>query len=38
MYFSQTAHTGTVPSNASLKVLNAYFKWRLSPDGKIDIK
>ncbi len=38
MYFSQTAHTGQVPSDASLKVLNAYFKWRLSPNGKIDIE
>ncbi|MDN3580344.1 carboxylesterase/lipase family protein [Mucilaginibacter flavus] len=38
MYFSQTAHIGQVPSDASLKVLNAYFKWRLSPNGKIDIE
>ncbi|MDP4245942.1 MAG: carboxylesterase family protein [Bacteroidota bacterium] len=34
MYFSQTAHAGPVPSAESLKVLDAYFKWRRSPDGK----
>lgn len=28
MYFAQTAHTGPVPGAASLKVLDAYFKWR----------
>ncbi|WP_295793956.1 carboxylesterase family protein [Mucilaginibacter sp.] len=34
MYFSQTAHAGTVPSAASLKVLDGYFKWRRSPEGE----
>ncbi len=34
MYFSKTAHTGPVPSEASLKILNAYFKWRRSPEGE----
>jgi para-nitrobenzyl esterase len=38
MYFSQTAHTGPVPSAASLKVLDAYFKWRRSPDGQAGVK
>lgn len=34
MYFNQTPHTGTVPSAESLKVLDAYFKWRRSPEGE----
>jgi len=34
MYFSQTPHTGPVPSEASLKTLDAYFKWRGSPEGE----
>jgi len=34
MYFSKTPHTGTVPSAASLKVLDAYFEWRRTPEGK----
>ena len=34
MYFSQTVHTGPVPSAKSLKVLDAYFKWRRSPEGE----
>jgi len=38
MYFSQTAHTGAVPGAAGLKVLDAYFKWRLSPDGETGLK
>ncbi len=33
MHFKQTAHTGPVPSEASLKVLDAYFKWRRTPEG-----
>ncbi|MEO6851304.1 MAG: carboxylesterase family protein [Mucilaginibacter sp.] len=33
MYFSQTPHPGPVPSAASLKVLDGYFKWRRSPAG-----
>lgn len=38
MYFSQTAHTGPVPGAASLKVLDAYFKWRRSPEGETGVK
>lgn len=34
MYFSQTAHAGTIPSAASLKVLDGYFRWRRSSEGK----
>ncbi len=33
MYFSQSPHTGPVPGAASLKVLDAYFEWRRSPEG-----
>jgi para-nitrobenzyl esterase len=33
MHFNQTAHTGPVPSAASLKVLDEYFKWRRTPEG-----
>ena len=33
MYFSQTPHTGPVPGLEPLKVLDAYFKWRRSPEG-----
>jgi para-nitrobenzyl esterase len=34
MYFNQTPHTGTVPSANSLKVLDAYFAWRRTPEGQ----
>jgi para-nitrobenzyl esterase len=34
MYFSQTPHTGPVPGEASLRVLDKYFKWRFTPEGK----
>lgn len=34
MYFSQTPHLGPVPSAESLQVLDAYFKWRRSPEGE----
>lgn len=34
MYFSQTPHTGPVPSAESLKVLDAYFSWRRTPEGE----
>jgi para-nitrobenzyl esterase len=34
MYLSQTPHTGPVPSVKSIKVLDAYFKWRRSPEGE----
>ena len=38
MCFSQTAHTGPVPSASSLKVLDGYFKWRRTPDGETGVK
>jgi para-nitrobenzyl esterase len=34
MYFGQTPHTGPVPSAGSLKVLDAYFSWRRTPEGE----
>jgi para-nitrobenzyl esterase len=34
MYFSQTPHTGPVPSAESLKVLDSYFEWRRTPEGE----
>jgi para-nitrobenzyl esterase len=34
MYFDQTPHTSSVPSLSSLKVLDAYFKWRRSTEGQ----
>lgn len=34
MHFNQTPHTGPVPSEASLKVLDAYFKWRRTAEGE----
>ena len=34
MYFGQTAHLGPVPSAESLKVLDTYFEWRRTPEGK----
>jgi para-nitrobenzyl esterase len=33
MYFSQTPHIGPVPGAEALKVLDAYFKWRRTPEG-----
>lgn len=33
MYFQQTPHLGPVPSADSLKVLDAYFAWRRTPEG-----
>lgn len=33
MYFSQTPHTGPVPSAEPLKSLDAYFAWRRTPEG-----
>lgn len=33
MYFSQTPHAGPVPDAESLKVLDAYFRWRRTPEG-----
>jgi para-nitrobenzyl esterase len=34
MYFSQTPKPGPVPSTESLKVLDNYFRWRLTPEGE----
>jgi para-nitrobenzyl esterase len=34
MYFGQKPHTGPVPSADALKVLDAYFAWRRTPEGK----
>ena len=34
MYFAKTPHIGPVPSSESLKVLDAYFNWRRTPEGK----
>jgi para-nitrobenzyl esterase len=34
MYFSQTPHTGPVPSAEQLNVLNAYFEWRRTSEGE----
>ncbi len=34
MHFRQTPQVGPVPSTESLKVLDAYFEWRRSPEGK----
>lgn len=34
MYLTDNPHPGPVPSEASMKVLDAYFKWRLTPEGK----
>lgn len=33
MHFNQKPQTGPVPSAESLKVLDAYFKWRRTPEG-----
>ena len=33
MYFSQTPYPGPVPSAESLKVLDAYFRWRRTAEG-----
>ena len=34
MYLGPTPHIGTVPGAESLKVLDTYFKWRRTPEGK----
>ncbi|AEV98752.1 carboxylesterase [Niastella koreensis] len=34
MYFNQTPHSGPVPDAKSLEVLDAYFKWRRTPEGE----
>lgn len=34
MYLGPTAHTGPVPGEESLKVLDSYFEWRRSPEGE----
>jgi para-nitrobenzyl esterase len=34
MYLGPTPHVDTVPSAESLKVLDAYYEWRRTPEGK----
>ncbi len=34
MYFQQKPRVGEVPSEASLEVLDQYFEWRRTPEGK----
>jgi para-nitrobenzyl esterase len=34
MYLGPTPYTGPVPGEESLKVLDAYFEWRRSPEGQ----
>jgi para-nitrobenzyl esterase len=34
MYLGPTPHIGLVPSEESLKVLDSYFRWRRTPEGK----
>jgi para-nitrobenzyl esterase len=34
MYLKTNPHTGPVPDENSLKVLDAYFKWRFTPEGQ----
>lgn len=34
-YLDAEPHTGSVPSEKSLRVLDGYFKWRFTPEGKI---
>ncbi|WP_461639109.1 carboxylesterase/lipase family protein [Labilibaculum euxinus] len=34
MYLQQKPHVGAVPSETALKVLDAYFEWRRTPNGK----
>lgn len=38
MYLTLTPHTGPVPSESALKVLDEYFKWRLSSEGQMKTK
>ena len=35
MYLGGTAHTGAVPSEDSLRVLDRYFAWRRGPEGAV---
>ncbi len=35
LYFGATPHTGPVPSEDSLRVLDSYFTWRRSPEGAV---
>ena len=34
MYFNKTAYPGPVPDAESLEVLDSYFKWRRTPEGR----
>lgn len=35
MYLNADSHIGPVPSEKSMKVLDSYFKWRFTPEGKV---
>ena len=35
MYLGGTPHTGPVPSEKALRVLDRYFEWRRSPEGSV---
>jgi para-nitrobenzyl esterase len=34
MYFAQKPYAGPVPAEASLKILDTYFSWRRTPEGR----
>jgi para-nitrobenzyl esterase len=34
MYLDADPNVGPVPDEKSMKVLDAYFKWRMTPEGK----
>ncbi|QDH79876.1 carboxylesterase family protein [Echinicola soli] len=36
MYLTDPLHLGPVPSEPALRVLDEYFKWRLSPEGEME--
>jgi para-nitrobenzyl esterase len=38
MYFSQTPHTGPVPSADALKIMDQYFDWRRTSEGEAFVK
>ena len=38
MYFAGAPHTGPVPSAEALKILDAYFAWRRTPEGEAFVK
>jgi para-nitrobenzyl esterase len=38
MYLGPTPHVGTVPSAESLEILDSYFRWRRTAEGKEWVK